>query len=120
MELDDGIVFICELNNEAEPGDMPQQKLQKLARHWYGERTIGMRRQYLAKGANEQVDLLIRIHYEKAARIGRYAMLGNGEQFRITNVSTILDDGTGLRYTELTLMRLEDFYDVADEVEAAP
>ena len=41
-------------------------------------------------------------------------MLGNGEQFRITNVSPIIDDD-GLRMSELTLTRLEDYFDVADE-----
>lgn len=113
MELDDGIVYLCELNNEAEEGDMPKERLHKIARHWYGERTIGMNRQYLAKGVSEQIDLLIRIHWDRKARIGLYALLGNGEQFQITNVTRIEDDGNGLRYSELTLERLEDFYDVA-------
>lgn len=112
--LDAGILYLCQLNDVAEPGDMPREVLQKIARHWYEDRVIGMNRQYLAKGVNEQVDMLVRIHHEPKARIGLYAMLGNGEQFRITNVSPIIDDD-GLRMSELTLTRLEDYFDVADE-----
>lgn len=115
MLLDDGIVYLCELRDEAEPGDMPSERLHRIARHGFGIRTIGMNRQYLAKGADEQVDLLIQIHYESKARIGLYAALGNGEQFRITNCTMIISKENGLRYTELSLMRLEDYYDVADE-----
>lgn len=110
--LDAGILYLCQLNDVAEPGDMPREVLQKVARHWYEDRVIGMNRQYLAKGVNEQVDKLVKIHYEPKARIGLYAMLGNGEQFRITNVSPIIDDD-GLRKSELTLTRLEDYFDVA-------
>lgn len=112
--LDAGILYLCQLNDVAEPGDMPREALQKIARHWYEDRVIGMNRQYLAKGVNEQVDMLVRIHHEPKARIGLYAMLGNGEQLRITNVSPIIDDD-GLRMSELTLTRLEDYFDVADE-----
>lgn len=110
--MDDGILFICRLDNLAEDGDMPCEKLAKINRHWYEERVIGMNRQYLAKGVNEQIDLLVRIHHDRNVRIGMFAVLGNGEQFRITNVSHITD---GLRYTDLTLERLDEFYDVAGD-----
>ena len=112
--LDNGILYLCELNDEAEPGDMPKVRLKKIARHWYEERLIGMQRQYLAKGVNEQIDLLARIRYEPKARIGLYVMLGNGEQYRITNISPGTDRANGLRCTDLTLTRLEEKYDVAE------
>lgn len=112
--LDSGILYLCELNNVAEPGDMPKEALQKIARHWYEDRVIGMNRQYLAKGVNEQVDMLVWTHYEPKARIGLYALLGNGEQFRITNVTPVKNED-GLRMSELTLTRLEDYFDVAGE-----
>lgn len=119
MAMDSGILFLCELNDIAEPGDMPKEGLTKIARHWYEERTIGMQRQYLAKGVNEQIDLLARIHFEPQAKIGLYAMLGNGEQFRITNIAN--GKGVdGLRYTDLTLTRLEDNFDVADTSQSNP
>ena len=113
--MDDGILFLCELKDMSEDGDMPRESLVKIARHWYMERSIGINRQYLAKGVNEQVDILARIHHERRARIGMYALLGNGEQFRITNVSHIEEDVTHLRYTDLSLERLEDYFNVTDE-----
>ena len=65
-------------------------------------------------GEGLQIDLLVRIHYDPRARIGKFAILGNGEQFRIDNVMTAYDSETRLRYTELTLSRLEDFYELAE------
>lgn len=124
MKLDSGILWTCELVNKAEGGNKPSFSLSKKRRHWYGERTVGYGRQYAAKGVNEQVDLLVRIHADRTARIGMYAVLGNGEQFRIDNVAQIVDDGynsgdpdggTGLSYTDLTLSRLEDYYDISAE-----
>ena len=41
------------------------------------------------------------------------ALLGNGDQFRIANVTHAYDSDSRLRFTELTLERLEDFYNVA-------
>ena len=43
--LDAGILYLCQLNDVAEPGDMPREALQKIARHWYEDRVIGMNRQ---------------------------------------------------------------------------
>ena len=57
--------------------------------------------------------MLIRIHYDQNARIGMIALLGNGDQFRIANVTHAYDSDSRLRFTELTLERLEDFYNVA-------
>ena len=112
--FDDGILSICECADHSKPGRMAKEVLTKVSRHWYEERTISFRRQYAAKGANEQIDLLVRIHYDPRARIGKFAILGNGEQFRIDNVTTAYDSETRLRYTELTLSRLEDFYELAE------
>ena len=111
---DDGIVYLCSLTDESKPGLKPKEVLQRIARHWFEERMITFRRQYSAKGANEQIDKLIRIHYDPKARIGAYAVLGNGEQYRIDNVSTGYDSESRLRFSELTLSRLEDFYDLLE------
>lgn len=112
---DDGIVYLASLKNNAGNGLKPAYELTKIARHWYEERVIGFSRQYAAKGVNEQVDMLIRIGYEPKARIGLYAILGNGDQFRITNVSRGRDDDTQLRYVELTLQRMDQNYEIAEQ-----
>lgn len=112
MNRDDGIVYLAELENVADPGNKPAYSLHKVSRQWYEDRAVGFRRQYAAKGVSEQVDMLIRVTHNTRARIGLYAILGNGEQFRITNVTNGRDDETGLRYTELTLMRLDQNYEI--------
>lgn len=111
---DDGIVNLCTLTDISAPGEMAHEVLAKVARHWFEERIISFRRQYAAKGANEQVDMVIRIHYDKRARIGMYAVLGNGDQYRIDGVTPIVDGDTRQKDTELTLSRLEKFYDLAE------
>lgn len=114
MIFDSGIMFPCHLENQASNGEMPDMVLVPFGKYWYGERMIGYNRQYLAKGVSEQVDMLIRIHHTRSIRIGDYAVLGNGEQYRITNVTMIVDDADGLRYTDITLQRLDENYEVHD------
>lgn len=128
---DSGVLFVCSLINTAENGLMPKQVLKKVSKYWFERRTIGISRMYEAKGVNEQVDLLVRIPPDNNIRIGQYVMLGNGEQFRITQVNHGHDSWeytrmkksdfingyqtsriTGLDWTELSLMRLEDNYEL--------
>lgn len=118
MILDDGIVYICTLGNTAAPGRMPTEAFTKIRKYWYGERYVGYNRQYAARGVNENIDMMIRIPYDRGVRIGMYAVLGNGEQFRIDNVSQATNfseyqtDRNSLKYTDLTLSRLEQNYDL--------
>lgn len=114
MIFDDGVVFICDLENTAPNGRMPQMQLVKKDKLWFAERTVGASRFYQARGVNEQVDMLIRVIGKRSIKIGQYAMLGNGEQFHINNVQHIIDDVNNLRYTDLTLERVEDYFDVAE------
>lgn len=123
--MDAGIVTICTLENTAEHGNMPKPKLVPLIYDdeelsWqFEERTVGMNRQYQAKGVSERVDMLIRI-WRAPVRIGMYAVLTDyegqenpeGDQYRIDNVQQLLDD-YGLKVTDLTLYRLEDQYAVS-------
>lgn len=113
MLLDAGVLTLCELKNIAEPGNMPQEVLVKKSTHYYGQRTVGYGRQYAARGVNEQVDILARIWQDRTARIGMYAVLENGEQYRIGNVQQLFDEN-GLRVTDLSLERIDKLYDLAD------
>lgn len=113
--LDDGIVWLARLTDKSAPGEMAKEVLTKVARHWFAERSISFSRQYAAKGVNEQVDMVIRIHYDRRARIGMYAILGNGEQYCIENVTPVTINEDRMKYTELTLRRLEDYYELESE-----
>lgn len=133
--FDSGVLYICDLTEQQSSGNMPKQVLSMKNKFWFERRFISMNRQYLAKGVNEQIDLLVRVQGTQNIEIGEYAMLGNGDQYRITLVSHGHDvwqytrqykDGfvngyrspqiTGLDYTELTLSKLEKNYELeADE-----
>lgn len=117
--MDSGILFLCELKNEAEPGDMPFERLHRIAKHWFQTLYISESRQFTAAGVNRQIDQRVRIHFEPRARVDQYVELGNGEQFRIINAANGYTDD-GLRCTDLTLMRLEDNYDVERQIDPDP
>lgn len=126
--MDDGIVTICRLVNQADTGDMPKDVLKPLMDEqgnvmtWqFEERTVGYRRQYEAKSVMERVDMLIRI-WRAPVRIGMYAVLTDyegqeaeaGDQYRIDNVQQ-LTDSDGLKVTDLTLYRMDELYEIATE-----
>lgn len=114
---DAGLCTVCTLQNTAEPGAMPVDRLVPAFADYFGERTVGYNRYYAAKGVNEQVDLLIRIGHTTAARIGMYAVLSMSEndgQYRITNVQQLLGED-GLKCTDLTLSRMDELYEVIAE-----
>ena len=111
MLLDDGIVTVCELNNIAKPGEMPQEVLQPLNSFYFGRRTIGYNRLYAAHGVNKQIDMLIRI-WRADVTAGQYAII-DGVQYRIDTVQQLIDN-TGLTVTDLTLEKLGAFYDIVD------
>lgn len=115
MLFDAGLCKIYELIDTAAAGDMPQPKLRLHSELFYGERTIGFSRQYSAMSVNEQVDLLIRIWGDKSIKIGMYAIPEDGEQYRISMVQHLKDDEDGLLVTDLTLTRLENYYEFDTE-----
>lgn len=118
--LDNGILILCSLENVSEAGYMPQEKLIEKHRGFFEEQSIGLTRSYLAKGADEQVDMVVRIWNEGVRpRISDYAVLQNydsqenekGDQYRITLVQPTTNED-GLKCFDLTLERLGDNYDV--------
>lgn len=113
MILDSGTMLLCRQSNTAENGFMPTPKLTPYNKHWYQERTVGMHREYLARGVNERIDLYAYIHEDRKVRIGDYVVLGNGEQFYIDIINHVIEENTNLRYTTLTCHRLDKNYDLA-------
>ena len=116
MIMDSGMVQICNLQNTADPGLIPQERLVPVLSALFGERTVGYNRFYQAQGVNEQVDMLIRIWRTGLAHIGMYAVLSCSEtdvQYRIINVQHLLDED-GLKVTDLTLQRMDQLYEVSE------
>lgn len=128
---DDGVLYICNLEQVSSNGNMPMFQLARLKKYWFEIRTVGVNRTYQAKGVNERIDFLLRIPRDTSITIGQYAILGNGEQYRIDVVSHGQDISersriynsyyykqptiAGLEYTELTLSKVENYYAVATD-----
>lgn len=111
MNLDSGLLTIYSLENVAPAGFKPRQALQTVESAYYEERTIGVNRLYAARGANAAIDMLVRIWDTAAAQVNRYVIPEDGLLYRIDAVQTVTDDD-GLRCRDLTLVRVEDNYDV--------
>lgn len=114
---DAGVLTVCSLTNTAQAGDMPKEELTAVATAYFEERTVGYSRYFTALGANERVDMMIRTWRMPEARAGMYAVLSSSEndgQYRIAQVQHLLDDD-GLKVTDLSLTRLETFYELEEE-----
>lgn len=113
---DDAIITICRLTNTAEPGAMPKEVLTEVLTAYGEERAVGYNRFFAAVGANTQIDVMIRIWRHPGINTGMYAVLsqsGNDGQYRIIQAQNVLDDD-GLKVCDLSLQRLEDFYDLVN------
>lgn len=107
----DGLLTIYALENTAEPGMMPCEKLVSVGTAYYSERTVGVTRMYAARGANSRIDALVRCWNTEIPRNGKFVILEDGEQYRIDGAQKIVNIGA----VDLTLIRLEDLYDVLTE-----
>lgn len=112
--FDSGTMWLCKLENVAEPGYMPVQKLVKVNRYYFARKTVGYSRQYAAKGVNQSIDLYIEVQGGSDIQGGMFVILGNGDQYRVDYVSFAKGDINSLKYANVTLSRLDKFYDVQD------
>lgn len=106
---DAGILTIYRLTNVAQPGLMPAEKLVKICEAYYDERTVGVTRAYSALSANQKIDKLVRVYNTALSVDAEYCILEDGEQYRIT-LKQLQGDNI-----DLTLERLEDYFDVITE-----
>lgn len=108
---DMGILTLYSLVNTAAKGDKPLEKLVKVGEAYYAERTVGYNRIYAAMGANERIDILVRCYNTDIPYSAKYVVLEDGEQYQISVKQKIVDEDA----TDLTLVRVEKYYDVIDE-----
>jgi len=109
----EGLLSLYSLQNTAEKGLKPAYKLVKIDDAYYGKRVVGYNRQYAALGVNQSIDKLVRI-WQRPVRVGDYVILEDDAQYRVDFVQD-LEDEDGLAVTDLTLSRMETYYDVARE-----
>lgn len=120
---DDGVLFICELTDTSENGDMPKLRLHKTSKYWFEDQSVGFSRYYQAMAVGHTIDKVVKIAFAPEATTRHYAVLGNGDQYRIEQVqffkgnesSSRSENHDSLRYTLLTLSKEENVYDVETE-----
>lgn len=108
---DAGILTLYNLINTAAAGDKPLEKLQKIGEVYYAERTLGYNRIYAAMGANERIDMVVRCYNTDIPYSAKYVILEDGNQYQISIKQKIVDEDA----TDLTLIRMETYYDVIPE-----
>ena len=106
---DAGILRIYTLTNAASAGMMPREVLVEVAEAYYDTQQIGVTRAYAAMGAKQRIDHVV-LAYNVTIPVGaEYVILEDGLQYRI---SLKQPEGDHVR---LTLVRLEELYDVFTE-----
>jgi hypothetical protein len=111
---DEGILQICSLENIAEEGMMPTEKLVVLESDYYAKKSASYNRIYAAMGANHKFDMIVRVFNTSTPTDGMYVVLDNGDQYQIDVCQEIV----GKDCIDLTLIKVEDYYDVAESTES--
>lgn len=106
MLLDSGIVTIYRQENIAEAGDMPQYGWTQVWQSFYGEKTVGVGRYYVAMAQNDQIDLLIEVQRNRQLSAATDRAELDGTYYRIVQIQHVQDDD-GLPMTDLALERIE-------------
>lgn len=115
--FDSGICTICDKTEASIGGLMPQELLvPKLNNVYFGTRSISYSRMYEARGADSQIDKLIRVPEDVAVAPDDYIIIGT-DQFRVDAVNDVIVRRS-TRARELSLIKLEDLYNVADTTSA--
>ena len=108
---DMGVLTLYDLVTTSTSGDMPIEKLSEIGKAYYAEKTVGYNRIYAARGANQEIDTVVRCYNTDVPYSAKYVVLEDGNQYQISVKQKIVDEDA----TDLTLVRLEDYYDVDSE-----
>ena len=108
---DMGVLTLYDLVTTSTSGDMPIEKLSEVGKAYYAEKTVGYNRIYAARGANQEIDTVVRCYNTDVPYSAKYVVLEDGNQYQISVKQKIVDEDA----TDLTLVRLEDYYNVDSE-----
>lgn len=113
MTFDDGVVMICEVVNDAEPGDIPVKRLKRLQELSFHEESVGITRYYEAIRANQLIEKVISVPHEFDASVNQMAVLEDGSQYQIRMVQAGTDENS-LRILRLSLERNGEEYEISN------
>lgn len=108
---DAGILTLYNLTNTATSGQMPKEQLSSVGTAYYAEKTVGYNRIYAARGANEEIDMVVRCYNTDIPYSAKYVILEDGVQYQISVKQKIVDEDA----VDLALVRVEEYYDVIAE-----
>lgn len=109
--FDSGICTICDKTETSVAGLMPTERLvPKVENVYFGTRMISYNRMYEARGADSQIDKLIRVPEDVSVEPDDYIIIGS-DQYRVDAVADVIVRRS-TRARELSLIRLEDYLDV--------
>lgn len=111
MTFDDGLVTICDVSNDAEPGEQPVKKLTPVQQLHYAEETVGINRYYSAIKADQLIEAVIVVPAEIMISTNQFAIIDGGAQYMIQMVQKDRDDN-GLKILRLSLERNGESYEV--------
>lgn len=107
--FNNGVVEIFRVENMADEGDRIQEKLVLYNKYNFGNRSIGMQRQYLAMQNDVNIKKLIRIPTTDSTINTQMIAVINGTQYTIQQVQEV--DDAMLNHLILTLTDVEDDYE---------
>lgn len=107
-----GLLTIYTLSNVSVAGNMPSEQLVSYTTAYYQEMRVGITRLYAALGVNQTIDAFVRVRNTVLDDVDEqlYVVL-NSKQYRVDVIQKVI----GTDDYDLTLSRLESYYDVADE-----
>lgn len=108
-----GVVRICSVTDQAQPGRKPVPRLREKVRLAYEDRRVGIARYYSAQQAQARVDRVVRVPdpgRSFAISPQDAAITEDGTQYRVEQVQLVPDAYPAS--LDLTLTRIEQIYEV--------
>lgn len=108
--FNDGIISLYVVENGAENGDQYVEKLSLYNKYKYGNKVIGLQRQFIAEQNNVKIKKLIRIPTVDERINTQMIAVINNNQYVISDVQYV--DNEMLNHIVLTLTDLEENYEI--------
>lgn len=101
----DGIVRIYSVEDGADPGHMPEEKLTLKAQLLYAEQRVGISRFYTAQQYHDDVERLVRVQRAGVIANRDIAVTEDGQRYNIAMVQTV--ENSFPPSLDLTLTRIK-------------
>lgn len=107
-----GILKVCKLVNTAEKGYTPVYSLEEKASYFYSKKSLSVNRSHFARQDGIKIDNIVRCHnvLSDQFEVDEYVILDDNTQTQMQIID--VNDYPDLNVTDLTLKKVNDFYDV--------